>query len=169
MRVFPARVFLCEMALIGAYRLCTEVWARGRSQLRPWDLKLVVDEEDKDTTVSPQAGRPPIVASGSSASTVHGTHDKNAQFASEYGESRHSAAPSLPRFSFETRTHAGAKRPQGEAKPTMFGPERPILDPRIRKVHAQIVRDMLIVGVVWTAVWVVVVCAVPVRTRSRGW
>ena len=50
-----------------------------------------------------------------------------------------------------------------EAKPTMFGPERPLLDPRIQKVHALIVRDMLIVGVVWTAIWVVVVCVVPGR------
>lgn len=48
-----------------------------------------------------------------------------------------------------------------EPKIPVFGPERVVLDPRIKKVHAKILRDMIYVGIVWTIIWTVIVCSVP--------
>lgn len=43
----------------------------------------------------------------------------------------------------------------------VFGPERVVLDPRIKKVHAKILRDMFLVGLVWGIIFTAVVCSVP--------
>ncbi|KAI0371608.1 hypothetical protein BV20DRAFT_965345 [Pilatotrama ljubarskyi] len=46
-------------------------------------------------------------------------------------------------------------------RPPVFGPERPVLDPRIREVHRAVMRDMLAFGFVCTAVFTIVLLAVP--------
>ncbi|KAI0343402.1 hypothetical protein BDW22DRAFT_1167627 [Trametopsis cervina] len=43
----------------------------------------------------------------------------------------------------------------------IFGPERPILDPRIRAAHKRVLRDMLMAGFVWGSVWTAVVLCIP--------
>ncbi|KAI0638539.1 hypothetical protein C8Q77DRAFT_1215317 [Trametes polyzona] len=46
-------------------------------------------------------------------------------------------------------------------RPPVFGPERPVLDPRIREVHRAVLRDMLAAGFVCTAIFTAIVLAVP--------
>ncbi|KAJ3487245.1 hypothetical protein NLI96_g3678 [Meripilus lineatus] len=48
-----------------------------------------------------------------------------------------------------------------EPKMPVFGPERVVLDPRIRRVHATILRNMIWVGLIWTIVWTAIICSVP--------
>ncbi|THH31920.1 hypothetical protein EUX98_g2278 [Antrodiella citrinella] len=156
--------------------LCTEVWSRGRAQLRPWDLQFMEDQDqarevpsgpvDEEKGLKPQHEQ---VGTGSSSTlsvlekAKNGETSTNTRTASgtstTASPSSPSSAPSAPspnnhknEFPFESPKQVV----DITAKPTMFGPERPLLDPRIRKVHALIVRDMLLVGVVWTAVWVAV-------------
>ncbi|TCD61330.1 hypothetical protein EIP91_008591 [Steccherinum ochraceum] len=178
--------------------LCTEVWSRGRAQLRPWDLQLL--EEENAQIGSSQASdarryadeehglsRPAFEATAHSSSTlsVHPHDDKtriNSTTASKSSGSMVDRAAHLP-ISLSTSGLANTTTPaiadqtrhnmdhfpfeeprqivEITAKPRMFGPERPLLDPRIRRVHALIVRDMAIVGVIWTTVWVAIICCVP--------
>jgi hypothetical protein len=56
----------------------------------------------------------------------------------------------------DTRTSG---RPIG--KPKMFGPERIVEDPRVSRFYDSVVRDIMIVGIVFGLVWVGVCFAVP--------
>lgn len=49
------------------------------------------------------------------------------------------------------------------ASPPMFGPERVVLDPRIRAVHRQVMFDLLWMGTVWTVLFMVLLVCVPNR------
>lgn len=49
------------------------------------------------------------------------------------------------------------------ARARVFGPERVVLDPRIKAVHRRVMRDILVVGFVWGVVLTVVVLALPHR------
>jgi len=175
--------------------LCTEVWSRGRAQLRPWDLQFLEEHETSTgpseqsrSTAGPvdvekglkadvqvvgssssastlsvsnnDAEKKPTTRTASGTSTTSSSEDRPALITPGTGTGTAQASPRRSEFPFETQR----EKAEVTAEPRMFGPERPLLDPRIRKVHALIVRDMLVVGVLWTAVWVAVVCAVPTRS-----
>lgn len=57
-------------------------------------------------------------------------------------------APQLPSVDMSTRAR-------------IFGPERVVIDPRIRAVHRRVMRDILLVGFVWGTVWTVVILCLP--------
>lgn len=46
-------------------------------------------------------------------------------------------------------------------KPAIFGPEVAIVDDRVIQLHKQVVRDILIVGAAWSAIWVAICLAIP--------
>ncbi|WWC87755.1 uncharacterized protein L201_002647 [Kwoniella dendrophila CBS 6074] len=48
-----------------------------------------------------------------------------------------------------------------EKKPKVFGPEKLVEDPRIKKVYSDIKRDILIVGSLVASIWIVLCLAVP--------
>ncbi|KIP10419.1 hypothetical protein PHLGIDRAFT_125613 [Phlebiopsis gigantea 11061_1 CR5-6] len=95
---------LGAMQMYSAHRgFCSQIWGRGATQLRPWEL----------------ASLPPPPA-----------HDKT-------------------------------PRPAAAARAKVFGPERVVLDPRIRAVHRRVVRDLLLAGFVSGSLLTVVVVALP--------
>lgn len=49
------------------------------------------------------------------------------------------------------------------ARGHIFGPERVVLDPRIKAVHRRVMRDILLVGFVWGIMFTVVVLMLPYR------
>ena len=57
-------------------------------------------------------------------------------------------APPLPSVDMSTRAR-------------IFGPERVVIDPRVRAVHKRVMRDILLVGFVWGTVWTVVILCLP--------
>lgn len=56
-----------------------------------------------------------------------------------------------------------APRPFAPATPPMFGPERAVLDPRIRAVHRQVMMDLLRSGTVCSVLFMLLVVCVPSR------
>ncbi|KAH8096619.1 hypothetical protein BXZ70DRAFT_1009622 [Cristinia sonorae] len=226
---------LGSMLLYSGYKgLCTEVWSRGRAQLRPWELQLygeTVDDEENTVTHQLVSGSGLSSSSSSrgngglnsSSTTVNvngsgggsGKAKAKGKEDEEFGhelatlrngvdvgvgvepDTTNTDAPSSLSLSVVTTSSKLTAPPSSSSspfssppslletpknnkhsedpqkaekeevtttvKPKMFGPERPLLDPRIRRVHALIVRDMALVGVVWTTVWVVLVCCVPAR------
>ncbi|KAI0355345.1 hypothetical protein OH77DRAFT_1424828 [Trametes cingulata] len=82
----------------------------------------------------------------------------------------HQPSPSLDPWGWEKPPNARTRPPSPTTRaaakaeyrrPPVFGPERPVLDPRIREVHRAVMRDMLAFGFVCTALFAVVVLAVP--------
>lgn len=162
------------------------MWSRGRAQLRPWDLQFIEDQGegvqspsgpvDEEKELKSHANGPVVTGSSSTLSVLE--HAKTGETSSKArtasGTSTMADRPQVTSSSSSSPGGSSASPPNGTfpfevpkdvtdvtAKPRMFGPERPLLDPRIRRVHALIVRDMLLLGVAWTAVWVAVVCCVP--------
>ena len=43
----------------------------------------------------------------------------------------------------------------------MFGPEKVVLDPRIRQYHEEVLTDMVWASLWWTIAWTVVIMLVP--------
>lgn len=84
-------------------------------------------------------------------------------------------SPAFPHFAatatssrISPKPHAANAEGQDLQLPTaltfrtrMFGPERPVLDARIRAAHRRVMRDLMYFGFVWGIVWTAVVCAVP--------
>lgn len=63
----------------------------------------------------------------------------------------------------EARRGSGDARPPLGLRARVFGPERVVLDPRIRAVHRRVMRDILAAGAVWGVLCTVVVLVLPHR------
>ncbi|KDQ64127.1 hypothetical protein JAAARDRAFT_52120 [Jaapia argillacea MUCL 33604] len=50
-------------------------------------------------------------------------------------------------------------------RPEVFGPERVVLDPRIREVHRRVIRDLYCVAAVWCLLFGALVLSLPARVR----
>ncbi|KAI0772583.1 hypothetical protein BC629DRAFT_1595251 [Irpex lacteus] len=232
------------MQMYSAYRgFCSEVWGRGATQLRPWELVSATDEElqsgsDKKEPLSSQGEAhywqkgpkplkplehvaenpdeavqidissvhfddlanvdlnidspgpvtlpsslsspastskkrpPPIITSNHrdhwcpppNFASVDMSRTATAVSAPSHGTSTQRDLHPLPHVACPPKTSSTASQttlPVLSTRARMFGPERVVMDPRIRAVHRRILRDMLVVGFIWSVVWTVVILCLP--------
>lgn len=176
----------------GMRRFCSEVWGRGHTQLRVWELQEMDAEAAHHWARVLRPGAPPRRKSAEKAQvrTIERVDDVRAiapfaavrtppppdgRRASKSGAGK----PLFTRFprlggrqgrecdrrSWDGDDGARADEEVAYARPPVFGPERVVLDPRIQAVHRQIMRDMLYAGF-----WFTLVCAsdfVCLIARSR--
>ncbi|OBZ70266.1 hypothetical protein A0H81_09756 [Grifola frondosa] len=148
------RLFAVPLAALGAMQaysawrgFCSQVWGRGGTQLRAWELQgtdVEAPAEPHWDWVGPALSRATSVPDekGKAREAPHESKNQQHQPQVAEGEKKDAPAPALRR-------------------PPVFGPERVVLDPRIRAVHRAVMRDILFVGFWWTVVFTVVVLAVP--------
>ncbi|KAF9819507.1 hypothetical protein IEO21_02115 [Rhodonia placenta] len=189
------RLFAVPLAGIGfmqaysAWRgFCSEVWGRGHTQLRVWELQEMDAEAAHHWARVLRPGAPPRRKSAEKAQvrTIERVDDVRAiapfaavrtppppdgRRASKSGAGK----PLFTRFprlggrqgrecdrrSWDGDDGARADEEVAYARPPVFGPERVVLDPRIQAVHRQIMRDMLYAGFWFTLAFTVLILAVP--------
>lgn len=61
------------------------------------------------------------------------------------------------------RSAPGSRPTSEEAadRPAVFGPEVAIVDDRVIRLHKQVVSDILVVGAVWSSIWIALCLAIP--------
>ena len=129
-------------------------WHLGR---RP----SVVPEEDDDgaphaDTTAPYATRSPPCSPSTSTSPPHALPPIVTDgYRDVWADAPAPASPPPPPLARRAST------PSLSARARVFGPERVVLDPRIRAVHRRTVRDLLLTGAVCGTVLTVVVVALP--------
>lgn len=122
------------------------------------------------------AAPPPRAPSPPPAAEPHGLRHYASRFSVLSKKSRHDAPYAVARAATPvpatTTTPATAvasaperspaePEPMLSARARVFGPERVVLDPRIRAVHRRVMRDILVAGFVCGTVLTVVVVALP--------
>ncbi|OCH94496.1 hypothetical protein OBBRIDRAFT_123127 [Obba rivulosa] len=173
------------MSMYSGWRgFCTEVWSRGNTQLRVWELQeldtegaahwdRVLDDAGADHRApAPVLDiAPPIQADPEDAPAVCAI----APFASAPPDAPDTPGPAPPHAP-RARSRP-LKRPpplyippaaRGAPfrRPPTFGPERVVRDPRIQALHRQVLLDMWWVGF-WFNLWFVpLVLAVPGLRRT---
>ncbi|OSX59506.1 hypothetical protein POSPLADRAFT_1075641 [Postia placenta MAD-698-R-SB12] len=189
------RLFAVPLAGIGfmqaysAWRgFCSEVWGRGHTQLRVWELQEMDAEAAHHwaRVLRPDASPRHKSAEKAQVCTIERVDDVRAiaPFAADRtpppSEGRRSSKPGAGKPLFTRLPGLGGRRGRdcdrrsrdgddgaradeevAYARPPVFGPERVVLDPRIQAVHRQIMRDMLYAGFWFTLAFTVLILAVP--------
>ncbi|KAF8872757.1 hypothetical protein BD779DRAFT_1571792 [Infundibulicybe gibba] len=155
--------FACfgSMQFYSAWRgFCNQVWMRGGTQLRVWELQEM-DEESRvyaDKVLQPRQLaeiHPGLEKLGTSSSGLY-MHkgDDDDTSSSAYPTPVLSANPTQDLAAIAPFTVAEAGHPapimhyptslmSGFMRPPIFGPERVVMDPRIKAVHQQVMNDIL--------------------------
>ncbi|KZT70343.1 hypothetical protein DAEQUDRAFT_764788 [Daedalea quercina L-15889] len=74
---------------------------------------------------------------------------------------RASSMPAPAQHEFDLEKARGEQDAHARRRPPIFGPEKVVLDPRIRTLHLAVMRDLVCFGVVSTAAFAAIVLAVP--------
>jgi len=178
------------MQIYSAWRgFCSEVWSRGNTQLRVWELQEMDTEaaahwdrvlDDAERTPAPSAPIEPAKSSPDVAAIAPFTcadpvspctpDDPSARMHPRRKPSRRPPRLRIPPTQPAAPTDvppAAAGRPDARfRRPPVFGPERVVRDPHIQAMHRQVLRDMFWVGFWWTMGYVPLVLAVPGLRRA---
>lgn len=146
--------------LAHARRFCSQIWGRGATQLRPWELASLPPPPAHDKTP-----RPAAASRGAMLQVLEGHRGHRPSVVPEEHDAGASAMPLATDGYRDTWAPPPPPPPAPDrpasARAKVFGPERVVLDPRIRAVHRRVVRDLLLAGFVSGSLLTVVVVALP--------
>lgn len=156
-------------------RYCSQVWMRGNTQLRVWEMQEMDDEARAfvDRILGPGKAH---LSDGGSA--THDADDDDDKAGSQQSLGRYSGKggiAAIAPFTIEPLTANGCpslandKAPSYRFatistpfhRPPVFGPETVVLDPRIKAVHRQVMIDTCRFGLWFMLVSRSCICAVP--------
>jgi hypothetical protein len=128
------------------YRYCSQIWLRGGRQLRPWEFDELLDESQvswhsgsdfqshEDDSYQLADGSPPSTKAVSCPTSI----SRN-PIDFSYDEKSPSWPPTArPRF---TPDYLDTKNVSKKRLP-IFGPEKVVLDPRVRAIHKRTLVDI---------------------------
>lgn len=156
--------------LLFCFRFCSQVWQRGNIQLRVWEMQDMDDEArvfvcnilnsrlEEDPPQRPDGlDAPPLPLE-----SYHRKERRKSRAEYHCQDLAYIAPFTVSKEELETQPSSEntmASSMQGPQpatpqflRPPMFGPERVVLDPRIKAVHQQVMRDILWVGFWYTFV-----------------
>jgi len=149
MRLFPTILRQIFSAYLG---FCTQVYGRASRQLHPWELdSSSLDVEAASTCSNPpldwnttvqQIPLSPITPTSDSSTTTPPTS---------------SSALFFPPSSLESNRKTADDGASFRKAPSIFGPETLVMEPRVKELQAKMVRDILVVGVLWAVMGATVV------------
>jgi hypothetical protein len=141
-------------------RFCGRLWLRGTVQLRVWELQDV-DEDVKTfwaqllgTTESPERNVvrhwDPVTNEYVPATDTSVGVKPSRSFRSTETRLAHGSSPR--RWSSQSFRVPIYRSRNGFLRPPVFGPDKVIVDPRIKAVHRQVMNEIIIVGLLSAAV-----------------
>jgi hypothetical protein len=141
-------------------RFCGRLWLRGTVQLRVWELQDV-DEDAKTfwaqllgTTESPEQNvvrhwDPVTNEYVPATDTGDGVKPSRSVRSTE---TRLTHGPSQHRWSSQSFRVPIYRSRNGFLRPPVFGPDKIVVDPRIKEVHRQVMNEIIIIGLLSAAV-----------------
>ncbi|KAG6896186.1 hypothetical protein C0992_009809 [Termitomyces sp. T32_za158] len=154
-------------------RSCTQIWRRGATQLRAWEMQGTETEAQafvESVLNQHEALSQRAIALQEKSQTRKLDVAAIAPFAIEnqrIGIGRPSvSSDTIP--SYATTLPEAAAPGHNIRRPPIFGPETVVLDPRIKAVHHQLVIDVHRFGVYLLLVSSAIVFSVPGRLHSRS-